>query len=197
MPQKHLQEIINDFAKAFKEIDSRELSEKAYKPGIGPFGEDRAVGDALAYLKEKDTYYESAYTTKRCPDLMVPSHWAIEFKLMRPHGDNGAVGEFWSKKILYPYPGSTSAIGDCFKLINSGLQERKGIIIIGYEHAPPKIDLTITARAFEAIAKEVLGIQMSDRCTAEFTDLIHPVHQTGKLFGWEIFGLSPQSQTSA
>jgi hypothetical protein len=121
--------------------------------------------------------------------LVIPNEWAIEFKLLRPFGDNGKEAEHWSENALHPYPGNVSSIGDSIKLIESGFSERKAIVIFCYEHSPPLIDTTVAIDSFEAIAKQVVGIELGSRRSAEFGPLIHPVHQQGKVFGWEVLGL--------
>ena len=120
---------------------------------------------------------------------MIPGEWAIEFKLLRPFGDNGAEAEHWSENALHPYPGNVSSIGDSIKLIESGFPERKAVLIFGYEHSPPLIDITTAIESFEAIAKQIMGIELGERHVAEFGSLIHPVHQQGKVFGWQVLGL--------
>ena len=92
--------------------------------------------------------------------------------------------------MLHPYPGNVSSIGDCIKLMNSGFSERKAVVIFGYEHSPPLIAITTAIESFEVVAKEVVGVELSARQWAEFGQLIHPVHQQGKMFGWEILGLN-------
>jgi hypothetical protein len=80
------------------------------------------------------------------------------------------------------------SLGPCpdrtyFKLIESGFPERKAIVIFGYEHSSPLIDITIAIEAFEAIASQVVGIELVERQWAKFSLLIHFVHQQGKVFG--------------
>jgi hypothetical protein len=139
----------------------------------------------------RSSYYRDA-SPKRYPDsrqqcdLVIPDQWAIEFKLLRPFGDNGAEAEHWSENALHPYPGNVSFIGDSIKLIESGFSERKAIVIFGYEHSPPLIDITVVIDSFEAIAKQVVGIDLGERQSAEFGPLVHPVHQQGKVFGWQV-----------
>jgi len=121
----------------------------------------------------------------RC-DLVIPGEWAVEFKLIRPFGDNGNEAEHWSENVLHPYEGHTSAIGDCFKLIHSGFVEKKAVIVFGYEHIPPQVLLITAVLAFEKIASDVVRIILSDREARDFGPLVHPVHQLGKIFAWEI-----------
>jgi hypothetical protein len=118
---------------------------------------------------------------------VIPGEWAIEFKLLRPFGDNGKEAEHWSENVLHPYRGNVSSIGDSIKLIESGFSERKAIVVFGYEHSPPKIDITTAIDSFEILAKEVVDVELGERYSAEFGPLIHPVHQQGKVFGWEVF----------
>lgn len=92
--------------------------------------------------------------------------------------------------MLHPYLGNVSSIGDCIKLIESGFTERKAVIVFGYEHLPPKIDIITAIESFEMIASRVAGIELGERQSAMIGPLIHPVHQQGKVFGWQVFGLS-------
>jgi hypothetical protein len=119
---------------------------------------------------------------------VIPGEWAIEFKLLRPFGDNGSEVEHWSENALHPYLGNVSSIGDSIKLIESGFFERKAILVFGYEHSSPLIEITIAIESFEAIAKQVVGIELGERYSAHFGPLIHPVHQRGEVFGWQVLG---------
>lgn len=192
-----LNEIVDDFAVALKALDGTGpqggSKNKVYRPGVGPLSEDEAVTGSLKLLRQEGraSCYQHA-SPKQYPnsrqkcDLVIPGEWAIEFKLIRPYGDNGKEAEHWSENILHPYQGNTSSIGDCLKLINSGFSERKAILVIGYEHAPPRIEIEVAVRAFELIAKNVVQMRLSLRATSEFGPLIHPVHQRGRVFGWEV-----------
>ena len=93
--------------------------------------------------------------------------------------------------MLHPYPGNASSIGDSVKLIESGFPERKAVVILGYEHSPSLIDITTAIESFETIATQVVGIELGARQSATFGPSIHPVHQQGKVFGWQVLGLSP------
>jgi hypothetical protein len=195
-----LGDIVSDFADAFKAVDETRPQgssrKRTYKPGIGPLTEAEAVDRALQYLKEstRSTHYDDA-SPKRYPnsrqqcDLVIPGEWAIEFKLLRPFGDNGAEAEHWSENVLHPYPGNVSSVGDSFKLIESEFAERNAIVIFGYEHSPPLIDTTVAIESFELIAEQVVGVELGERHSAEFGPLIHPVHQQGKVFGWQVLSL--------
>src|SRR6266702_123142 len=91
----------------------------------------------------------SARTVRQMP-------FAWHFKIIRPFGDNGLPAEHWSENILHPYPGNTSSLGDCMKLLQSGLPERKGIIVFGYEHAQAVVPLDPAIRSFELLAAQIV-----------------------------------------
>ena len=196
-----LGDIVSDFADAFKAVDETRPQgasrTRTYRPGIGPLTEAEAVNRVLLHLKESkpSSYYRDASPTRypnsrqQC-DLVIPTEWAIEFKLLRPFGDNGSEAEHWSENALHPYPGNVSSIGDSIKLIESGFTERKAIVVFGYEHSPPLIDISIAIESFEAIAEQAVGIELGEMQSAKFGPLIHPVHQQGKVFGWQVLGLN-------
>lgn len=92
----------------------------------------------------------------------------------------------WSVNLLHPYAGNVSSLGDCLKLASYSGPERRAALVIGYEHAPSKIDLMPLVKSFEAIAKDVLGIKISERIETERTGLRHPVHASARLFAWEV-----------
>lgn len=192
--------LVSDFASAFKAVDSQapqgKSTTRTYKPGIGPLTEAEAIKQALKVLQSSQNSIYSQAGSKQYPgerqrcDLVIPGSWAIEFKLIRPYGDNGNDAEHWSENILHPYRGNISSIGDCFKLWESNFSERKAILIFGYEHTPPMISLEPSIRSFEVISREVCNITLSERSSAIFDCLIHPIHQQGKVFGWELLGIN-------
>ena len=196
-----LERIVREFAKALAVVDSEKPQgasrTRTYQPGVGPLTEAEAVSRAYRYLMEKvDPKLYSRASSRTYPagrqkcDLVIQDEWAIEFKLIRPFGDNGKPAEHWSENILYPYRGNISSIGDCIKLATSGFPERKAIVVFGYEHVPPQIKLETGIQAFELIARSVVRIHLSARCEVTFGPLIHPIHQQGSVFGWEVLGLT-------
>jgi hypothetical protein len=74
------------------------------------------------------------------------------------------------------------------KLLEMRGPERRGVVVIGYEHAPAVIDLTTLVDAFEAIASQVAQIHLSQRLEQRRDGLVHPVHQVVRVFGWEVLG---------
>jgi hypothetical protein len=191
-----LTNIITDLADALKAVDSTRPIEGNFKPGIGPHTEDHARDMALAYLRNQpntaSTYQNAGsvqYPRRRemC-DLVIPEKWAIELKLLRPFGDNDREAEHWSSKIIHPYYGNKSAIGDMLKLHDSGFTCRKAIILFAYEHNEPRIDHEITLKIFEIIASECHRIKLGQRIVEERRDLVHSTFAVLKVIGWEIIG---------
>jgi hypothetical protein len=180
-----LSSVVNDIADSIVAVDQSLVPFKHFQPGVGPYGEPQLVR-AIAERLNQNTAYAGRARTKRCPDLLIEDAWALEVKLARPFGDNGKEAENWSVNLLHPYEGNVSVIGDCMKLRAMGSRERKAVVVIGYEHTPPRIHLEPLMAAFEAIAKHVCAIRLSDRIQARRTGLIHPVHQQVLVAAWEV-----------
>jgi len=187
--QAELKDIAVDVADALVRVDDSRSQFRSFQPGVGPFGEPQLVKLIATRLNESSKY-QSAACTKRSPDLLIPGKWAIEFKIARPYGDNGKEAENWSVNLLHPYQGNVSAIGDCYKLAKMTGLERKAIIVIGYEHVPPKIELIPLIKSFEVIAERVSGIRLSARVEIRREGLIHPVHQALRVFAWEVLAVA-------
>lgn len=185
-----LKEVVTDVTEAIVCLDKSRKRFRDFHPGAGPFGEPQLVKLIAEHLNELPKY-RGAARTKRSPDLLIPGEWAIEFKIARPYGDNGKEAENWSVNLLHPYAGNVSTVGDCYKLASFQGPERKAVLVIGYEHAPPKIDLTPLIESFEAIAKHVAGMKLGPRIETRRDRLVHPVHQTLRVFAWEL--TQPQS----
>jgi len=183
----NLDELLSDVTAALVAIDASRQPFRAFQPGVGPYGEPQLVALIAGRLNQLANY-NGKVRTKRCPDLLIPNEWAVEFKITRPFGDNGKEAENWSVNLLHPYPGNVSALGDCFKLGRYQGTERRAIFVIGYEHMPTQIDLTPLIESFEIIAKHVLRIVLSDRIERRHNSLVHPVHQALRVFAWELMG---------
>ncbi len=180
-----LQEVVTDVMAALIAVDSSRRPFKHFQPGVGPYGEPQLVKLIAGHLNTLPKY-DTRVLTKRSPDLLVPGFWAIEFKVARPFGDNGHEAENWSVNLLHPYPGNVSALGDCLKLLAMEGPERRAIVTIGYEHVPPRIQLSPLIDSFERIAAEILHVSLSRRLELRQDGLVHPVHQSVRLFAWEI-----------
>ena len=140
----------------------------------------------MSVLRDKHPATYGEAVSKRQPDLLIPREWQIEFKVVRPFGDNGKEAENWSQNVLHPYAGNTSSIGDCLKLAASATNERKAIVVFGYEHNPAVIPLDPCIDGFEMLATKLLGIKLSPRIERRVDNLIHPVHQVLRVFAWEV-----------
>lgn len=180
-----LSEIVTDVATALVSIDSSGVPFKQFQAGVGPYGEPqltRAIVERLSVLPA----YRGKVTTRRIPDVLIKGLWALEFKLARPFGDNGKQAENWSVNLLHPYPGNVSAISDCLKLEQWEGPERRAVVVIGYEHTPPQIDLEPLFASFEVVASNVLGLKLGRRVQETRPGLAHPVHQQLKVAAWEV-----------
>ena len=181
-----LKQVVDAFADGLRVIDESGAPHKLFKAGVGPYGEADAIRLSLQQMRAQSPDLFSESKTKRLPDVLIPGQWALEFKIIRPFGDNGLPAEHWSENILHPYPGNTSSLGDCLKLLQSGLSERKGIIVFGYEHAQAVVPLDPAIRAFELLAPQIMQIELTPRIERRIDGLIHPVHQVLRVFGWEV-----------
>lgn len=175
-------EIVKIIANILKGYDLEAPVHKTFRPGIGPFGEPQIVKLIAVRLSSKGI----AAITKRTPDLEIDHQWALEFKIVRPFGDNGKEAENWSVNMLHPYVGSTSLIGDAIKLTNLDTYPNKGLFVIGFEHNPPKLPLDPLLDSFEVIASKVMGIQLHERIEERRDSLVHSEHQTLRCIGWQL-----------
>ena len=174
--------LVKAIADILKEFDSERPVHKNFQPGIGPFGEPQIVGEIAKRLTIRGT----PARTKRTPDLALAQEWAIEFKIVRPFGDNGKEAENWSANLLHPYAGNVSLLGDAIKLTGLNEYRRKGLFVIGFEHDPAKIGLDPLIEAFELIAQQVMKIDLEKRVEEKRFQLVHPEHQVLRCVGWEL-----------
>jgi hypothetical protein len=188
-----IKQVVDGFAEGLEAIDRSRIPHKLFQPGVGPYGEAEAIRQALQHMRARSPDLFSEARTKRLPDVLIPGQWALEFKIIRPFGDNGLPAEHWSENILHPYSGNTSSLGDCMKLLQSGLPERKGIIVFGYEHTQAVVPLDPAIRSFELLAPQVMQVKLTARIERRIEGLIHPVHQVLRVFGWEILSTTGPS----
>ena len=181
--------LLGDVANAISAVDSSGVAFKQFLPGVGPYGEPQLVRLIADHLSSIATY-SGLVQTKRVPDLLIRGHWALEFKIARPYGNNGQVAENWTVNLLHPYPGNVSALGDCLKLQALEGLERRASIVIGFEHDPPIISLDALILSFETIADKVLKIKLGPRLEEIRDGLVHPVHQRCRIFALEVCALS-------
>ena len=125
--------------------------------------------------------------TRRSPDLDIGGVWAIEFKIVRPFGDNGREAENWSVNVLHPYAGNVSLIGDAMKLSDHlPTYCNKGLFIIGFEHDPPRISLDPLIDSFELVARHIMRLALDERIEERRRGLCHPEHQVLRCIGWQL-----------
>jgi hypothetical protein len=117
---------------------------------LDPTASPKLVKLVAEHLKDLPTS-DLGVRTKRTPDLLIVRHWALEIKITRPFGDNGKPAENWSVRLLHPYGGNTSLLGDCLKLSSYSCKEQKAVLAIGYEHDPPQVNLETLTRSFKMI----------------------------------------------
>jgi hypothetical protein len=197
-----LSELVSDIATSIKRIDERRpqaanaRTGALYQPGIGPHSETGAVQLIKRELEElRPEKYRAKLTLgvaypgesrQKC-DICLGSpdawEWALEAKLLRIMGDNGKPNDNMLMHILSPYPVNRSALTDCAKLANSPNALRKAVIIYGFDYSDHPMDPAIDA--FEVLARR--QVRLGERISAQFADLVHPIHSNGRIFGWEVF----------
>lgn len=181
-----MDQLVNHIAEGLKWIDSSGIPFRNYQPGVGPYGEPQVVRKIVEYLSQSYPTLYDGTRTKRVPDVLIPNNWALEFKIVRPFGDNGKEAEHWSQNLVHPYEGNVSAIGDAIKLLKSDFIERKGIVVISFEHTPPIIPVEVLVECFESIARIIVDLPLGKRSSTEIKNLIHPIHQQCTVYGWEL-----------
>lgn len=200
-PTLTLDDLVGDFAAALKHVDSRSpvatnaRSGAAYQPGIGPHTEARTVRLVMDQLAGANPQGYSAYRlgvsygdgTRQTCDLLIGElgdlPWAVEVKMLRLMGDNGKLNDNMITHILSPYPEHRSALTDCTKLVASSLAGQKAILIYGYDYPGWSMDPAIYA--FQTLARQ--RVRLSEPAVAPISGLVHPVHQHGRVFGWQIW----------
>ena len=197
-----ISEFVSDFASAIKHVDSKKpvalnaRSKEPYQPGIGPHPEGQTVDLVIEELR---TMFPPKYSNKLAIGVPYPDaprqkcdvcigsdphwDWAIEVKMLRILGDNGKPNDNILMHILSPYASHRSAVTDCEKLASSAIGKRNAILIYGYEAEEYPIRVAIDA--FQIIAATY--VRMSECTEAGFDNLVHPVHSSGTVFGWEIW----------
>ena len=189
--------IISDFALSMKKIDStkpvyvsQRKNKNIYKPGVGPHTETATINLVVNELKQ-DKFYtkierEIKYpNSRKSCDLKFNINNKIlfsEVKMMRIMGDNNKANDNIFMHIFSPYEKQNSALTDGLKLLKSGFDGEKSIIIYGYDYDDFPIEKTISL--FEKTTKDFFNI--SERYSASFDKLVHPVHTRGSVYGWLI-----------
>lgn len=191
--KNELKTIVSDIADALIEVEKGGIHCKPYCPGIGPCDENLLVKKIADKLNSKK-YHKVSVDATGHPDMQIEGSWALEFKIVRPYNDNGKEADNWSVKLIHPYEGNKSMLGDCLKLLNLKLplQEKKGVIALAFQpnDNPPETQVLPLIEVFELIAKKIMRIKLGPRITENRKNLIHPVHQQMIVYGWEVKGRS-------
>jgi hypothetical protein len=189
-----LKGFILDFAATLQTVDSRRpvftsRTGREYQPGIGPHSEDRAVDLIVGEMKAtrpsmygRLTLRQPYAGTRQTCDIVLPGSWMVEVKMARFYGDNNKPDDTSLKDLLSPFEVDRSAVTDCAKLVGAAGPERKAIVIYGFDAPGRPLELAIGA--FEVLASRL--VMLGGRVTARYPVLVHPVHQRGAVFGWEI-----------
>jgi hypothetical protein len=189
--------LARDFAAGVMLADAQMPTWGGYRPGLGPHTEVQTVALVMAELARTHPETYGAVRTgvpypnwprQKCDLHIAPSDgraWAIEVKMLRFMGDNGKPNDNMLMHNLSPYPRHRSALTDCQKLVGSGFEEPYGLLIYGYDYDSWPMEPAV--EAFEQLA--CYRVQLGPRHSASFDGLIHPVHQRGGVFVWEISSL--------
>ncbi len=188
-----LAQFVSDFAVAMKAVDSRRPVAPPFQPGIGPHPEDSVVSMCMDELSSAAYARYGAYSRgvsypgsrAKC-DLCFGAEgmwsWAVEMKLLRFLGDNGKPNGNMLMHILSPYARDRSALTDCSKLVAAAIAPNKAVVIFGYHHEDWPLEPAIEAFELLAGTKVALG----QRHSAIAHPLVHPVHSSGRVFGWTV-----------
>lgn len=192
-----LQQIAEDFASAIPSIDANADHER-WKPGIGPFEEDRqvemlreAVEPNVDYsLRTEEPYLEGGQRV----DLLIESaetEIPVEAKLLRFRYDNGNIDPNSFAKVFSPFPERTTStlLTDTRKLTEAGFEESGGLLGLYYEpvdESYERMTPEAVAEKFALDANYWYDFEIETRGLAHFEGLRHPVHQQGAVVTWEI-----------
>lgn len=192
--------LAHDFAEGMMLAEARTPTWASYRPGLGPHTEVQTVALVMAELARTHPAKYGVVQTgvpypnaprQKCDLLISPEgrSWAIEVKIevkmLRFMGDNGKPNDNMLMHILSPYTKHRSALTDCQKLVGSGFEQPHAPLIYGYDYDDWPMQLAV--EAFEQLAK--YRVRLGPREFASFDGLIHPVHQRGGVFVWEISSL--------
>ena len=196
-PAESLREVAKDFASVIPDVDEGATHER-WKPGIGPFEEERQlemVLDTLAtngsvpdHIRREVSYPESG---RRC-DLVVRSEnreMPVEAKLLRFRLDNGNIDPNMYKSVFSPFPerSSSSLLTDARKLIESEFSTPCGLLGIYYEKENEEYEQLRVNRIAEKFKQDVeywFDLDIETVAVEQFEGLQHPHHQKGAVIGW-------------
>ena len=75
-----------------------------------------------------------------------------------------------------------AGVGDCVKRLRGDPPGKKAMLVFGYDYEGWQMDPAIDA--FEVLARS--RVELGGRQVSRFGNLVHPVHQRGRVFLWEV-----------
>jgi len=189
-----LKSFVKDFAKSMEVVDKilppakNARTGKEYDKGIGPYQEKLLIEHVVSNMKEKnsesykDIQLEVKYPNdrKRC-DVVLNNNLFIEVKAVRKMRNNGVHEEFLVNHILSPYEADKSFLTDTKKLLESGFDGKKAVVMYGYDYPDFPIDLILGC--FELLSEKYF-CKLAEQYSHSFDGLIHPIHKKGKVKGY-------------
>jgi hypothetical protein len=210
-----MNEFLSLFANAASELNQLLPGFKnkgnSYKPGLGPYSEDKIVSLTVNRLIENNLItsahirpnakerknlglnnYRGLNDNPATPDLVLNDN-IIEFKICRPLRDNRKREDTWFKKIFEPNPQAYSTFLDVNKLcrfresFDTNNNWKRWIVIIGFERLNEteyKLD-QFFPNLFEYISEEILNLSYQE-FIAKSKDMgtRHPYHQVLQLYAF-------------
>ena len=101
--------------------------------------------------------------------------------------NNGSHEEFLVNHILSPFEMDKSFLTDTQKLLLSGFEGEKAVLMFGYDYEKFPLDLILSC--FELLAKSHF-CQIREIYECKFEGLIHPIHKKGKVKAFLISDLN-------
>lgn len=196
-PAESLREVAKDFASVIPDVDE-EATHERWKPGIGPFEEERQLemildilatnGPVPGHIRREVSYPESG---RRC-DLVVRDgniEIPIEAKLLRFRLDNGNIDPNMYKSVFSPFPerSSSSLLTDAQKLKESDFTSSCGLLGIYYEKENEEYEQLRADQIAEKFKIDVeywFDVDIETVAVEQFEGLRHPHHQKGAVISW-------------
>jgi hypothetical protein len=193
-----LTEITAAFANAIAVVDAKcepyiTRTGRQYRPGIGPYPENKAMELVADELNASGTVtsgqfipYPSA-TRQKC-DLWLgdPLEWVVEVKMGRFRGDNGKPDDTGIKDLISPFRSDRSALVDATKLAESEFPARKAVMVYGFDDDERPLDGALDALEILLQHRARVGW----RAESPLAGLRHPVFSSGRIAAWEVLGLA-------
>jgi len=192
-----LEQLADDFAAVVPTVDA-EAEHDRWKPGIGPFEEDRQV-EMLREAVEDDTSYsietEKPYLNGgQRVDLFIETEETalpVEAKLLRFRYDNGNIDPNSFPKVFSPFPerAASTLLTDAQKLYKAGFEENGGLLGLYYQpenESYEQMSADAIAGKFCLDVDYWYDFEVETKKVAHFDGLRHPVHQQGAVITWEI-----------